>query len=110
MGAKDSYLILYNSLCCCGWAMTWALAVQSVATGIFTDGLSLGETLTNVYSTPNLEKLLIVSQTAALLEIIHSAIGLVRSPVVIATMQVMSRIVALVAVVYSADSQGQYSC
>jgi hypothetical protein len=49
-----------------------------------------------------------VSQTAALMEIVHAAIGFVRSPVMITAMQVMSRIVALVAVVYAPTAQGTF--
>jgi hypothetical protein len=53
-----------------------------------------------------METLLWYTQGAALMEIAHAALGLVRSPVAVTAMQVMSRIVALVAVVYAPSAQG----
>jgi very-long-chain (3R)-3-hydroxyacyl-CoA dehydratase len=46
-------------------------------------------------------------QTAALLEIVHAAMGIVRSPVIVTAMQVSSRIFALVAVLYAPTSQSK---
>ena len=110
MGLKDAYLIAYNSLCCVGWAVVFGLAVLSVVTGLREeDKLPLREVLANVYATEGLAQMLIISQTAALLEIVHAAVGLVRSPVLVTAMQVMSRIVALVAVVNSVEAQSKYS-
>ena len=66
---KTVYLVVYNLLCCMGWA--WVL--QNCIVSILTD------------STPTLyasiEGWLKVVQTAAVLEIVHAATGLVRSPV-----------------------------
>jgi very-long-chain (3R)-3-hydroxyacyl-CoA dehydratase len=100
------YLILYNSLCCAGWATVWALAVQSVATDLTSNGLF--GSLASVYAASSLAFMLTVSQSAALLEIMHAATGLVRSPVMVTAMQVMSRIVALVAICYSPAAQCTY--
>jgi very-long-chain (3R)-3-hydroxyacyl-CoA dehydratase len=101
------YLILYNSLCCAGWATVWALAVQSVATDTPKDG-GLSAALASVYAAPSLAWMLTICQSAALLEIMHAAVGLVRSPVMVTAMQVMSRIVALVAIVFSPAAQCKY--
>lgn len=103
--AKDLYLILYNNACCVGWAMVWLIAVGSVATGLIVDQLPVAQVLANVYAADGLAMMLIFCQTAALLEIVHAATGLVRSPVAVTAMQVMSRIVALVAIVYSKEAQ-----
>lgn len=100
MGPKDIYLILYNAFCCAGWAIVLKLAVTTVISG---DGL--GDSLATVYSTEGLKDFLTYSQSAALLEILHAAVGLVRSPVVVTTLQVASRIAALWAVNASADAQ-----
>jgi len=108
MGLKEAYLIVYNGLCCVGWANVWALAVLSVVAGLSTEKLPLGEVLSNVYATEGLARMLVISQTAALMEILHAAVGLVRSPVMVTAMQVMSRIVALVAIVYSEEAQSKY--
>jgi len=96
LGLKEMYLILYNSLCCGGWA--------GVAMGGF-KVLMDGGGLDTVYD-PVASKLSLV-QMAALLEIVHAATGLVRSPVMVTAMQVMSRIFALVAIVYSPHAQGK---
>ena len=48
-----------------------------------------------------------MSQCMALFEIMHALIGIVKSPVLVTTMQVMSRIVALVAIYYSPNAQGR---
>lgn len=105
MGPKEIYLILYNLCACTGWFLVLAKALQSLAVGIPEDGLF--EALANVYATEGLADLLFYSQTAALLEIAHAGLGLVRSPLMVTAMQVGSRIVALVAVTYSADAQSK---
>jgi very-long-chain (3R)-3-hydroxyacyl-CoA dehydratase len=107
MGPKDMYLILYNSLLSAGWAIVWLFAVHSVATDVAA-GNGLFTALTSVYAAPSLALMLTVCQSAALLEIFHAAAGLVRSPVMVTAMQVMSRIVALVAIVFSPAAQCTY--
>jgi len=114
---KDMYLIVYNLSCCAGWLLILVSAVQSLFNDIPGDGLK--EALANVYSNGkivlevpppinSIGGLLFFTQSAALLEIVHAAVGLVRSPVVVTAMQVMSRIVALVAVTYSPTAQTQW--
>jgi len=56
----------------------------------------------------SLATVLIVVQSAALLEILHAAAGLVRSPLFVTTMQVGSRIVALHMIVNSVVAQTQW--
>jgi very-long-chain (3R)-3-hydroxyacyl-CoA dehydratase len=100
MGPKNVYLILYNALCCAGWGLVLKLALTTVVEG-GTDALS------NVYATEGLSMFLTYAQSAALLEILHAAVGLVRSPVVVTALQVGSRIAALVAVNASSDAQSK---
>jgi len=113
------YLIVYNMSCCAGWSMILISALQSLANGIPQDGVF--ESLANVYgasytmpmqvlssSTIALADLLFITQSAALLEIVHAAVGLVRSPVLVTAMQVFSRIVALVAVTYSPQAKSKF--
>lgn len=105
MGIKELYLILYNVCVCAGWSMVLALALKTLALGIPQDGLV--EALSNVYGTEGLAVFLTYSQTAALLEIAHAGLGLVRSPFIVTAMQVGSRIVALVAVNGSVEAQSK---
>lgn len=105
MGPKDIYLILYNAFCCAGWAVVLKLAVTTV---MISGDDDLWGSLANVYSTEGLKDFLTYSQTAALLEIVHAAVGLVRSPVVVTALQVGSRIAALWAVNASAGAQNQW--
>jgi hypothetical protein len=102
---KDMYLIAYNSFCCAGWAVVLQTAVASL---VSSDEANLADSLSNVYFANGLATMLWYSQLAALLEIVHAAVGLVRSPVVVTAMQVMSRIVALVAIAYAPKAQGMY--
>jgi very-long-chain (3R)-3-hydroxyacyl-CoA dehydratase len=104
-GPKEVYLLVYNSLCCLGWALVLKLAMQTLVRDI--PQVSLAEALADVYSTEGLAMLLTYSQVAAVLEIVHSAIGVVRSPVMVTFMQVSSRIVALFAIINSLESQGK---
>lgn len=117
MGPKEIYLIVYNLSCCAGWFIILISVAQFVAISVPANGLK--ESLAKAYlnsdvaiqvmvSTNPLSDLLFVTQSAALLEIVHAALGLVRSPVVVTAMQVMSRIVALVAVTYSSKAQTQW--
>jgi hypothetical protein len=105
MGIKELYLILYNVCACAGWSVVLALALKTLALGVPQDGLV--ETLSNVYGTEGLAMFLTYSQTAALLEIVHAGLGLVRSPVLVTAMQVGSRIVALIAVNGSIEAQSK---
>ena len=107
MDTKDLYLVAYNSACCLGWAVVWILAVASLYDSVVVQSIPLLQAAERVYS--DVAIWLQVSQMAALLEIVHAAIGFVRSPVMITAMQVMSRIVALVAIVFAPMAQGKNS-
>mmetsp|Transcript_20526 Transcript_20526/g.56660 ORF Transcript_20526/g.56660 Transcript_20526/m.56660 type:complete len:751 (+) Transcript_20526:108-2360(+) len=107
MQAKDLYLVAYNGLCCVGWAGVWLFSLQALLKYI-SDGASPLEASARVYGSDNVALWLSVAQSAALLEIMHSAARLVRSPVMVTIMQVMSRIVALVAIAFSPSAQNQW--
>jgi len=96
------YLIAYNVACCAAWSYVLFLAVTNVCP------VHLKDSLANVYAIPNLAPVLTYVQCAAMLEIVHAAIGLVRSPVVVTAMQVSSRIFAIIAITNSTDAQTQW--
>lgn len=102
LSPKDMYLILYNLGCCLGWGKVLTLGFSS----LLENGVSK-ESLAMVYSTPGLANVLTLVQSAALLEIVHAAIGFVRSPVFVTAMQVGSRIAALFAIVNSPEAGGE---
>eukprot|EP00550_Attheya_septentrionalis_P012864 CAMPEP_0198301456 /NCGR_PEP_ID=MMETSP1449-20131203/51650_1 /TAXON_ID=420275 /ORGANISM="Attheya septentrionalis, Strain CCMP2084" /LENGTH=752 /DNA_ID=CAMNT_0044003539 /DNA_START=26 /DNA_END=2284 /DNA_ORIENTATION=+ len=104
MGLKDAYLIAYNAACCGGWAYVLSLALPSVI-GSASSPL---EALSQVYAVPNLALVLNIVQSAALMEIVHAAVGLVRSPLVVTAMQVASRIAAIFAISNSPQAQVQF--
>lgn len=105
IGPKEMYLLAYNAACAVAWALVLRLALQTVMSDVSDDGIA--GALANVYATEDLALLLTWAQSAALLEIVHSALGLVRSPVMVTFMQVSSRIVALFALVNSPQAQGK---
>lgn len=102
---KDLYLILYNSACCVGWAGVLGLSLLSLITS---EKASVTERLADIHGFQEVSLLLTICQTAAILEIVHAMLKLVRSPVMVTFMQVMSRIVALVAVEKSINAQSKY--
>ena len=105
MGPKEIYLTVYNvSLCVC-WTLIYTRSLRTVAEGVFDGGLAAA--LSTVYASNGVATLLTYAQTAALLEIVHAGLGLVRSPVLVTAMQVGSRIVALVAVNGSVEAQSK---
>lgn len=108
MGPKEIYLILYNILACAGWSAVFALSIMTLAESVPEEGLTAS--LAKIYATDGLATYLTYSQTAALLEILHAGLGLVRSPVMVTAMQVGSRIVALIAVNGSVEAQSEYFC
>jgi hypothetical protein len=103
LSPKDCYLVLYNLCCCVGWASVLSMGFQK----LLVDGVSKAS-LASIYSEPGLATLLTVVQSAAMLEIVHAAIGFVRSPVFITTLQVGSRIAALFAIVNSPEAGAQF--
>lgn len=69
-GLKKAYLALYNAASMAGWAYVLGLTAQHFQAGGGVDGL---------YGA--IEQPLKIVQTTALLEVVHSAVGLVRAPV-----------------------------
>lgn len=105
IGVKEMYLLAYNASCAIAWALVLRLAIFTLVDDV--PGYGVAGALARVYAAPDLAMLLTAAQCAALLEIVHSAIGVVRSPVVVTSMQVSSRIVALFALVNSPQAQGK---
>jgi very-long-chain (3R)-3-hydroxyacyl-CoA dehydratase len=102
LSLKDLYLILYNLGCCAGWAYVLSIAIQSlVANGVSKSSLS------SVYGEPGLADALMIVQSVALMEIVHAMIGFVRSPVIVTSLQVGSRIAALFAIANSPEAGGK---
>lgn len=128
-----TYLITYNTLCTLGWAYVLTLALPTLYHSTL-DGLNNGLDFLSAFkgacegvyfATPStagfvdssnngeegwytLASILILVQSAALLEILHAGLGLVRSPVFVTMLQVGSRIVALHMVVYSEVAKGEF--
>ena len=75
------YLIAYNGGCMAGWGYALLLALMALATG--------GE-LTGTWAAMGIS--VQAAQWAMALEIVHAAVGLVRSPLLTTFMQVMSRL------------------
>ena len=102
--ASEIYLLAYNALCCAGWAQVWVGTVN-----FLTHSYQMGEFKVGLEAVflSGIADFLFISQVAALLEIFHAAIGIVRSPVMVTTMQVMSRIVVLFALTFSNDGSSK---
>lgn len=81
VSAKSAYLILYNLASAAGWGAILFLAVQHRLADKPAKALW-----------SSIDLLLTVTQTAAFMEIVHSLVGLVSSPVVTVTLQVSSRL------------------
>jgi len=131
LGVKDLYLIAYNALCCIGWAYVLVIGLPTLFKSV-SFSTSTGESLVNALkiagselysatpatagwsdeSSPSLAFVLTIVQSAAVMEIVHAVLGLVRSPVFVTMMQVGSRIVALHMVNASpkAQSKSIYIC
>ncbi|KAL3614054.1 Very-long-chain (3R)-3-hydroxyacyl-CoA dehydratase PASTICCINO 2 [Castilleja foliolosa] len=86
---RRTYLIFYNWLLFLGWSQVFYLAVKALKTS--------GHE--SVYAA--VEKPLILAQSAALLEILHSLTGIVRSPVFATLPQVSSRLYVTWGILYS---------
>mmetsp|Transcript_33907 Transcript_33907/g.83127 ORF Transcript_33907/g.83127 Transcript_33907/m.83127 type:complete len:239 (+) Transcript_33907:67-783(+) len=82
MGAlKTAYLLAYNVACAVAWGYCLVLAVAALA-----EGAPAAEMWRRV------APVLVPVQTAMLLEVVHAALGVVRSPVFVVLLQVGSRI------------------
>jgi len=77
------YLVAYNLLSCAGWAVILLISVSHLVK------VRLAH-LDDLWS--EIELPLKIVQTAAVLEVVHSMIGLVKSPWATALMQVFSRV------------------
>jgi very-long-chain (3R)-3-hydroxyacyl-CoA dehydratase len=105
---KEIYLILYNNALAVGWGMVWCLLVHFLVQSVFLQKVPILTALSNVYrETDGLPMMLCCSQLAALMEIVHVLLGLVRSPLPVTVMQVSSRMAALLALVYSTPAQSK---
>lgn len=93
MGGKDSsaftltklYLVLYNLACCSGWAYVLFCALKSIL-----KTQKLDEFVGDRDSMCLL--VLMFTQNAAIMEVLHAALGFVRSPVAMTAIQVSSRV------------------
>ena len=84
----NAYLLLYNALCTVGWIYVLYITVHHVANGTY---------LTLLWN--DVELPLKIVQTAACMEILHSLLGLVKSPWFTTTLQVFSRVWVLWAII-----------
>jgi len=107
MGLKDVYLIVYNVCLCVAWATIYTTGIQTLVVGFFEKDVGVFGALSKIYAAENVALTLTYAQSAALLEIVHAGLGLVRSPVLITAMQVGSRIVALIAIIGSVQAQSK---
>eukprot|EP01032_Pedospumella_encystans_P033196 gene33196-37505_t len=86
------YLLAYNLACCAGWAYVLFICVKHIR----------AETIADTWS--EVELPLKIVQTAAVLEVLHSMVGLVKSPWATAFMQVFSRVWTLWAIMDTTDA------
>nr|XP_038944842.1 very-long-chain (3R)-3-hydroxyacyl-CoA dehydratase 2 isoform X3 [Rattus norvegicus] len=92
-----AYLVIYNVVMTAGWLV--------IAVGLVRAYLAKGSYHSLYYS---IEKPLKFFQTGALLEILHCAIGIVPSSVVLTSFQVMSRVFLIWAVTHSVKEQNTH--
>jgi len=88
-GLAQAWLLLYNVGQVAGWSsIGYSIIVEMCASGNY-------KILYHI-----VEKQLLIFQTAAVLEILHAATGLVRSNPILTTFQVFSRVIVLWGVIY----------
>ena len=80
--AVRTYLIAYNLVSCLLWSYVWLLIVQHL--------LTAPHPIQTLYS--HIHRPLQLTQSLAALEIVHSLLGFVRSPVLTTAIQVFSRL------------------
>lgn len=93
MKPYEVYLFLYNAIQVLGWG---SILLKSI------NWLSTSETYKDLYNENVLT--LQIFQTAAILEIVHCAIGFVRSPVGTTLMQVYSRVFVVWGILYAVET------
>lgn len=78
---KQIYLVVYNTVSAVGWAYCLYLTIVAFHAGETTEKLwvNLAEPLTYV-------------QTAAIMEVVHAALGVVKTPLAVCALQVASRL------------------
>ncbi|CAM9642812.1 unnamed protein product [Pylaiella littoralis] len=81
---KNAYLVGYNLACAGGWGYVLLACIRHILAGSEPQALY-----------DEVEKVLQIVQTAALMEVLHAMLGVVRSPWMTTFMQVSSRIVLL---------------
>uniref|UniRef100_A0A1D1ZYW9 Very-long-chain (3R)-3-hydroxyacyl-CoA dehydratase n=1 Tax=Auxenochlorella protothecoides TaxID=3075 RepID=A0A1D1ZYW9_AUXPR len=89
MSGRSAYLLAYNATLSAGWAYVLYLTLSTIANG---------GSLMDVWQAVELP--LEIVQTAAIAEVIHAALGVVRSPVLVTSMQVASRLWILWGIVH----------
>lgn len=92
MDAKKVYLVAYNGFMFTGWGLILYRMARHLLVGE-TIHMPTQDTVATVY--PVIEKMLVVFQTGAVAEVLHSLFGLVRSPVFTTFAQVLSRLIVL---------------
>ncbi|KAF2658888.1 PTPLA-domain-containing protein [Lophiostoma macrostomum CBS 122681] len=98
-GLKNKYLLAYNFLS----QMLWFSVLGRVLTIAATQGVSSGK----VYAAT--EEFARLTQTGAVLEVLHSAVGLVRAPLLTTLTQVASRLLLVWGIGYKFPQTTQYS-
>eukprot|EP00752_Nemacystus_decipiens_P017800 g15959.t1 len=94
---KDAYLVVYNLACAGGWGYVLLACASHILAGSEPQALY-----------DEVEKVLQAVQTAALMEVMHAMLGVVRSPWITTLMQVGSRIALLWGFMWAVPStQGQ---
>jgi very-long-chain (3R)-3-hydroxyacyl-CoA dehydratase len=94
----EFYLVFYNLVLTIGWAL---ILLVTIRTSLSWRNQSEILTSKDLYS--NQELLLQIFQTAALLEVVHAMVGLVRSNAMLVLFQVLSRLCVVWAVLFAYD-------
>ena len=100
---SEIYLVLYNIILAIGWLIILLVTNQTINTWRSHDDLWSAK---GIYL--NVEFFLHIFQTAALLEVVHAAVGLVRSNPVLTFLQVLSRILVVWLVMFNFVSVSSY--
>lgn len=87
---SDIYLVLYNIILSIGWLIILLVTNQTINSWRYHEDIWSSK---NIYL--NTEFFLHIFQTAALLEVVHAAVGLVRSNPVLTLLQVLSRLLVV---------------
>ena len=95
LSVSDIYLIVYNLASAVGWLLILLVTQKTIVTWKTNADVMVSR---NLYA--NVETYLLIFQTAALLEVFHAAVGLVRSNPVLVFLQVLSRLLVVWAVAY----------